>query len=127
MAAQGAYVGASSIGQGRGSASSGDRQVAGAPRGGRDHGPSRGRRDRSESRTRRESNERRGDRGRSIERRERSYNPRANSMSTNRSRSRSAFRDRMTGTLLPTRLYYLSKALVKICRHTAAEDFGIQP
>ena len=33
----------------------------------------------------------------------------------------------MTGTLLPTRLYYMSKALVKICRHTATEVYGIQP
>ena len=127
MAVPGASFGASSIGQGRGSASGGDRPVAETPRGGRGHGSYRGRRDRSVSGTRRESEERRGDRGRSIARRERSYNPRANSMSTNRSRSQSAFRDRNTGNLMPTRLFNLSKALVKICRHTATEVYGIHP
>jgi len=29
--------------------------------------------------------------------------------------------------LLPNRLYSLSKILVKICRHTATEDYGIAP
>jgi hypothetical protein len=66
-------------------------------------------------------------RGRSIERRERSYDPRSNSLETNRERSRSAFRDKNTGSLLPNRFYNLSKFLVKVCRHIATEDFGIAP
>ena len=101
--------------------------VAETPREGRGREQGRGGRYRSESRTRRESAERRGSRGRSIERRERSYDPRSNSLDTNRERSRSAFRDKNTGNLLPNRLYTLSKLLVKVCRHTATEDFGIAP
>jgi hypothetical protein len=84
--------------------------VAETPSGSQGQQQTRGRRYRSESRTRRESAERRGERGRSIERRERSYDPRSNSMDTNRSRSRSAFRDRNTGGLMPARLYDLSRA-----------------
>ena len=101
--------------------------VAETPREGRGREQHRGGRYRSESRTRRESAERRGSRGRSIERRERSYGPRSNSLDTNRECSRSAFRDRNTGNLLPNRLYTLSKILVKICRHTATEEYGIAP
>ena len=47
-------------------------------------------------------------------------------MSTNRSRSASAFRDRNANDMLPTRLYNLSRSLVKICRHTAS-DWAIVP
>ena len=47
-------------------------------------------------------------------------------MSTNRSRSASAFRDRNTDDLLPERLYTLSRILVKLCRHRAT-DHGITP
>jgi hypothetical protein len=101
--------------------------VAETPREGRGRDRGHGGRNRSESRTRRESAERHGPRGRSIERRERSYDPRSNSLATNRERSRSAFRDKNTGNLLPERLYSLSKLLVKICRHTATEEFGIAP
>ena len=47
-------------------------------------------------------------------------------MSTNRSRSASAFRDRNTDDLLPERLCTLSRILVKLCRHRAT-DHGITP
>ena len=47
-------------------------------------------------------------------------------MSTNRSRSASAFRDRNTDDLLPERLYTLSRILVRLCRHRAT-DHGIPP
>jgi len=100
--------------------------VAETPREGRGREQGRGGRYRSESRTRRESAERRGSRGRSIERRERSYDPRSNSLETNRERSRSAFRDKNTGSLLPNRLYTLSKLLVKVCRHTATEASALR-
>ena len=47
-------------------------------------------------------------------------------MSTSRSRSASAFRDRNTDDLLPERLCTLSRILVWLCRHRAT-DHGITP
>ena len=84
-------------------------------------------RGRSASR-RREDRERAddGSRGRSIRRREGSYDRRGVSMITNRSRSQLALRDRNTSDVLPTRLYNLSRALVEIGRH-AASDLAMFP
>ena len=93
--------------------------VAETPQGdrGRSSTDARGSRGRSQSRDRRD-----GPRGRPMaRRREGSYDPRGASMSTNRSRSASAFRDRNTDDLLPERLYTLSRILVKLCRHRATD------
>jgi hypothetical protein len=89
---------------------------------GRDERDDRGRyRGRSYSRENRERAQS-GSRGRSIRRREASYDPRGVSMSTNRSRSQSAFRDRNTGALIESRLYSLSRALVRLCRHVGHDN-----
>ena len=80
-------------------------------------------RDQPAPRRRDESRDRRdGPRGRSAaRRREGSYDPRGASCSTNRSRSKSAFRDRYTDALIEDRLYSLSMRLVTLCRHKGHE------
>ena len=99
------------------------RQVAEAPQANRGRQDAAiGGRGRSQSRDRRD-----GSRGRSVaRRRERSYDPRGASVSTTRSRSASAFRDRNTDDLLDDRLHTLSRILVKLCRHTGT-DRGLIP